>query len=251
MKIEELNTFLRNNIHASARDFLSGNPFEDEYANFRNDASIYCYSAMTSVVKQTSSNPQYASWMQNAANHIALTETQHESEEQIISRAIDCVKSDGDDLCDEQSVGWYLGVYTYMHCLAFGLYSFEQLFLQNWKKYFSVEYQNQIRGIHVASADRVLVEDITDFMGRVDDYRTEIIDAKYDLKRQGFEFMYHDDDAYVDALCEAAKSMYRQKPSKNKLLCLTMAISSLYHEKSMQIYMPNGLCILANKIISE
>lgn len=38
------------------------------------------------------------------------------------------IKADEDDLCDEQSVGWYLGVYTYIYCLIHNDYGYEQIF---------------------------------------------------------------------------------------------------------------------------
>ena len=90
---------------------------------------------MNSVIKQVSTSPNYCSWMQNCATQMAQQESQMESERLILRRAIHSVRQDGDDWCDEQSVGWYLAVFTYMHCLAYGTLNFEALFLKYWRQY--------------------------------------------------------------------------------------------------------------------
>lgn len=141
----ELNQYLRANVKCTQGDFLSGKTEGGRYAVFRNDAHIYCWSGMKSVTNQVATNSNYASWMTDCANRMRQLETQLESERRILTRAIQCVRDDGDDLCDEQSIGWYLAVYTYMHCIAYGTYNFETLFLKYWKLYFTEEYQYSIR----------------------------------------------------------------------------------------------------------
>lgn len=141
----ELNQYLRANVKCTQGDFLSGKTEGGRYAVFRNDAHIYCWSGMNSVINQVTNNASYSSWMKNAANQMKQIESQSLSEQRILLRAIQCVKDDGDDLCDEQSIGWYLAVYTYMHCLAYGVYNYESLFLKYWRLYFTEEYQQKIR----------------------------------------------------------------------------------------------------------
>lgn len=145
MTIIELNQYLRANVKCSQGDFLSGKTEGGRYAVFRNDAHIYCWSGMHSVINQVTNNSSYSSWMKESARQMAQIESQPLSEQRILRRAIQCVKDDGDDLCDEQSIGWYLAVYTYMHCLAYGVYNFESLFLKYWRLYFTEEYQHTIR----------------------------------------------------------------------------------------------------------
>lgn len=145
MTIKELNQYLLANIKCKQGDFLSESQLGDKYASLRNDASLYCWSGMNSLLLQISPSGDYSSWMQECARQMAQSESQAQSEQRILPRAILCVKNDGDDLCDEQSVGWYLAVYTYMHCLAYGLTSYEALFLRFWRLYFTESYQNQIR----------------------------------------------------------------------------------------------------------
>lgn len=145
MTTTELNQYLRENVKCVQGDYLSGNTLGGRYASFRNDAHIYCWSGMNSVVKQVSMNPNYCSWMEDCAENMAFTESQETSEQRILRRAIQCVRNDGDDWCDEQSVGWYLAVYTYMHCLAYEVFNYEELFLKYWRLYFTEEYQDSIR----------------------------------------------------------------------------------------------------------
>jgi hypothetical protein len=145
MTTQELNQYLRAHVKCSQGDFLSGKTIGGRYASFRNDAHIYCWSGMNSVINQVTNNINYSSWMQRCARQMAQLETLSVNEQRILQRAIQCVKDDGDDLCDEQSVGWYLAVYTYMHCLAYGTYNYETLFLKYWRMYFTEEYQQAIR----------------------------------------------------------------------------------------------------------
>ena len=145
MTTSELNQYLLANVKCKQGGFLSDSSIGDAYESLRNDASIYCWSGMSSVVRQVSNSADYCRWMQGCAQQMAQSETREESESRILPRAIHCVKSDEDDLCDEQSVGWYLAVYTYMHCLAYNIYNFEALFLRFWRLYFTETYQRQIR----------------------------------------------------------------------------------------------------------
>ena len=145
MTVTELNQYLVANVKCKQGDFLNGSSLGDPYDSLRNDASIYCWSGMNAVVKRVTASSDYCNWMASCARQMAQDENQSVSEERILPRAIHCVRSDGDDWCDEQSVGWYLAVYTYMHCLAFNVYSFEALFLRLWRLYFTETYQRQIK----------------------------------------------------------------------------------------------------------
>lgn len=145
MTTTELNSYLRTNVKCKQGNFLNGSHLGDSYSSLRDDASIYCWSGMNSVTNQVGTNSNYCNWMQSCARQLSQNESKNESESNILVRAIHCVRNDGDDWCDEQSVGWYLAVYTYMHCLAYNVTSFEALFLKFWRLYFTESYQRQIR----------------------------------------------------------------------------------------------------------
>lgn len=143
MTTTELNYYLRSNVKCDTIEFFNGS-LVDRYSSLRNDASIYCWSGMNSVTNQIDKSTNYCAWMQECARQMSQNESQYESEKNILPRVINWVKSDGDDLCDEQSVGWYLAVFTYMYCLAFNRYDFEEIFLKNWRIYFTEEYQKHL-----------------------------------------------------------------------------------------------------------
>lgn len=142
MNIEELNKYLQTNVKCSLGRFNSPAPFVDDYDVFRRDDAIYCYSAMKELVKQTSSNMDFRQWLLHRKEVLMQYEY---GESQILIQTYNAVKYDGDDLCDEQSVGWYLGVYTYIYCLIHNDYSYERIFCKEWNTYYSVTFQNRIR----------------------------------------------------------------------------------------------------------
>lgn len=144
MSIDELNVYLQSNVKYSLGRFNSPIPFVDKYDAFRRDDAIYCYSAMKELVKQTSGNLNFREWLLSRTKMLMQNEY---AETDILIQTYHAVKADGDDLCDEQSVGWYMGVYTYIYCLIHNVYDYEPIFVKNWNVYYSVAFQNKIRGI--------------------------------------------------------------------------------------------------------
>lgn len=144
MSIEELNGYLQSNVKYSLGRFNTPAPFVDKYDVFRRDDTIYCYSAMKELVKQTSANLNFREWLLIRTKMLMQNEY---AETDILTQTYRAVKADGDDLCDEQSVGWYMGVYTYIYCLIHNVYDYEPIFVKNWNVYYSVAFQNKIRGI--------------------------------------------------------------------------------------------------------
>lgn len=250
MKIEDLNTYLRSNIKNQPGDFLNPSPYCDEYDCFRRDADIYCYSSMWSITNQSSTSDEFIAHLQRMVQQVVVNMDEQLHEKKIINLALSAIREDGDDLCDEQSVGWYIGLHTYIHCLAYDTYRYQNIFLSCWKKYFSVEFQNSIRGIKNIVTERVTIDEVMKFLNSNDEYRMEIINLKYSLSAVVRSTSYSDNEDYENALCRRAHSMYMQRESRDYLLCLMVAISTLYYERTLEIYMPEGMCIIANKILS-
>ena len=250
MKIEQLNSYLRNNIKNTPGDFLNPSPYFDEYDRFRRDADIYCYSSMWSITNQSSTSDEFINHIHRMVEQVVCNCSCEEHKENILRLALSAVRADGDDLCDEQSVGWYIGLHTYIHCLAFNTYDYQEIFLDSWKKYFSVNYQNAIRGIKNTNNTRITLEEVTDFLSSNEEHKLDIINLKYSLSMRVYSSSYFDNDDYENALCRQANTMYLQKQEKEYLLCLMVAISTLVFERTFEIYMPEGMCMIANKILS-
>lgn len=249
MDIIELNTYLRNNIKSSVGDFLNPNPYEDAYDSFRRDAGIYCFSSALSVSNQTSNARNFANYILDMARQTIFNYDSVTHRNEIAYLAYQSVKADGDDLCDEQSVGWYIGIHTYVHCLAFNTYNYEDIFIASWKEYFSVGFQNSIRNIKSNSNQRISMDDILEFIQLTNNYGKEILDLKFDLRRVHY-YSYYSKEDFTDALCKEAHKMYLQNPDKNYLFCLMQAISVLYYEHTDEIHNANGLYMIANKILN-
>lgn len=143
MNIEELNKYLQTNVKCSLGKFNSPAPFVDDYDVFRRDDAIYCYSVMKALVMQTSSDLSFCQYLLHKAKTMPYTYAEND----IILDTYNAVKADGDDLCDEQSVGWYLGIYTYIYCLIHNDYGYERIFCHGWNLYYSVAFQNKVRNI--------------------------------------------------------------------------------------------------------
>lgn len=250
MNIEQLNSYLRKNIKNTPGDFLNPAPYCDEYDRFRRDANIYCYSSMWSITNQSSTSNDFVGHIHRMVEQVIYSCTCEEHENDILRLALSAVRADGDDLCDEQSVGWYIGLHTYIHCLAFDTYSYQEIFLDSWKKYFSVNYQNAIRGINNTKDKRITLEEVTDFLSSNEEHKLDIINLKYSLSMRVHSSSYFENDDYENALCRQANTMYLQKQEKEYLLCLMVAISTLVFERTFEIYMPEGMCMIANKILS-
>lgn len=250
MTIPELNNYLRNNIKSSVGDFLNSKPYEDEYDYFRRDAEIYCHSSALSILNQTSTSNNYASYILDMVKQTIIDWDPVIHRNEILILAYQSVKADGDDLCDEQSVGWYIGLYTYVHCLAFNTYDYKEIFVENWKRYFSVLFQHSIRNIKSNSDKRMIsIEEVIEFIHLTENYGREILDLKFELMRVHY-YSYYSKEDFENALCKEAHKMYLLKQDKNYLFCLMQAVTVLYYENTDEMHNVNGLCIIANKILN-
>lgn len=250
MTITELNNYLRDNIKTAVGNFLNPNPYEDEYDYFRRDAEIYCYSSAFSVSKRTSTPNSYTSYILEKARQTLLNYDPITHRNEIAKLAYQSVIADGDDLCDEQSVGWYIGVHTYVHCLAFNTYNYKDIFIENWKKYFSVAFQNSIRNIKSSSDKRMIsMDEVIEFIHLTENFGREILDLKFELRRVHC-YSYYSKEDFENALCKEAHQMYLLKPDRNYLFCLMQAVAVLYYENTNEIHNVHGLCIVANKILN-
>lgn len=245
MDISELNTYLIRNIHKSCGDFLSKAPYVDEYDRFRRDAEIYCYSAMSSILKQVSTNHAYSQWMQQSAANLYCENDEENNRACIPQHALLSVKGDDDDLCDEQSVGWYIGVHTYMHCLAYDTFDFQDIFLSSWNKYFSVEFQAKERGYNSKALN--ISGNFIEKCLQVN--RDVLIDYRWRIR---MKCPYGcNNETYLNSLCTLAKEVYDEtKQREEDLGALVMAVNSLYMEETGELYMNEGFVILAKKILS-
>lgn len=250
MTIPELNNYLRNNIRSSFGDFLNSKPYEDEYECFRRDAEIYCHSSALSILNKTSTSNNYASYILDMVKQTIIDWEPVIHRNEILILAYQSVKADGDDLCDEQSVGWYIGLYTYVHCLAFNTYDYKEIFVENWKRYFSVLFQHSIRNIKSNSDKRMIsMEEVIEFIHLTENYGREILDLKFELMRVHC-YSYYSKEDFENALCKEAHKMYLLKQDKNYLFCLMQAVTVLYYENTDEMHNVNGLCIIANKILN-
>lgn len=250
MTIPELNNYLRNNIKSSVGDFLNSKPYEDEYDYFRRDAEIYCHSSALSILNQASTSNNYASYILDMVKQTIIDWDPVIHRNEILILANQSVKADGDDLCDEQSVGWYIGLYTYVHCLAFNTYDYKEIFVENWKRYFSVLFQHSIRNIKSNSDKRMIsIEEVIEFIHLTENYGREILDLKFELMRVHY-YSYYSKEDFENALCKEAHKMYLLKQDKNYLFCLMQAVTVLYYENTDEMHNVNGLCIIANKILN-
>lgn len=249
MTIPELNNYLRNNIKSSVGDFLNSKPYEDEYDYFRRDAEIYCYSSAFSVSKHTSTPNIYTNYILDMARQTIFNYDSVTHRNEIAKLAYQSVKADGDDLCDEQSVGWYIGVHTYVHCLAFSTFNYREIFIESWKKYFSVAFQNSIRNINSNFDKRISIDEVIEFIHLTEKYGKEILDLKFELMRVHY-YSYYSKEDFENALCKEAHKMYLLKQDKNYLFCLMQAVTVLYYENTDEMHNVNGLCTIANKILN-
>ncbi len=239
-------SYLVNNISKGYGDFTNSAPYKDEYDRFRRDAAIYCYSGMLAVVKQITTSPEYSHWMKQNAATLRQSLDEDRNLEFIVRRTYDSVTEDGDDICDEQSVGWYMAVHTYMHCLAFDSYDFKEIFESSWKRYYSVEYQNFVRGYSKRMPDI----DFNEFVDKcLDADRKRILDYRSQIR---MKFPYGStDDEYLSSLCMHAKDIYETSDlSEETLGAIVMAVSSLYMEETSRVLTEEGLIIVAKKILS-
>ena len=94
------------------------------------------------------------------------------------------------------------------------------------------------------------MEEVTNFISSNEEHRLDIINLKYSLSMRVHSSSYFDNDDYENALCRQANTMYLQQQEKGYLLCLMVAISTLVFERTFEIYMPEGMCMIANKILS-
>lgn len=247
MDISELNNYLIHNIHKSCGDFLSEAPYRDEYDRFRRDNEIYCYSGMLAVVKQVSTSPGYSQWMQQQATDLYCSHDEEDNRKAIVQNTYNSVTGDGDDICDEQSVGWYMAVHTYMHCLAFNTFDFKSIFESSWRKYFSVEFQDAARGYNPNPSHQLITQDFVDLCLNAN--KEDIHNYRYQLR---MKYPYGaTDDTYLTSLCLHAKEVLDtiDQTSEN-FAALVMAANSLYMEETMKMFYGDNLIILAKKILS-
>lgn len=250
MDISELNQYLIANVKRECGDFLSSKPFEDEYDRYRRDAAIYCYSGMFAIVKQCYESAAFVEMVRQQAADLYCEQDEDESRESIARKALASVTGDHDDICDEQSVGWYIGRHTYEHCLAYDSFDYKPIFLAAWNEYFSLEFQNRVRGIKNDIGMNVSEDEIMDYMQNSESDRERLINYKWDLIMGSQRWL--DDDEYLDSCCEKAKDLFdTTAKTKDDLLCLTTAVSLAYAEVKGQILWPVGLCIVAKKILSK
>lgn len=118
---------------------------ENRYEYLRHDAPFYCLSSLDVMLRYYRTQNDFSDFIDEMAIKLAGTDVPNYNLSQlvdlIIYQTLDCIEKEKSDKTDLENVGWWMGRAAYITCIFSINFNcqYEKLFMESWKKYFTIE----------------------------------------------------------------------------------------------------------------